>query len=151
MSMKHSTALGTVLAILLAAGCGNPVTDPLDQGYDPRPVLGTWHLVGRDGCPDPGHVAVVERGVGTLYGHFSFPLWGQEWQVFFADVPWDGTRFVFSESETYGLRDPMVWRGVFTAGRQYADVRVPDQLTMEGIRSISYVRPGDAMPSCPAG
>lgn len=149
--MKHSSTLRIVLLALLASGCGSPVTNPLDVGPDPTPVLGTWHLVGEDGCPDPEHVAVLERGAGTLYGNFSFPLWSREWEVFFADVHWDGARFSFTEPETYSLGKPMVWRGVFTPARQYGDIQVPNYLTMEGIRSFSYVRPGDAMPSCGAG
>lgn len=153
MRSTPAIALHLVVLALSAAGCGNAVTDPLDEGPDATPVLGTWQLVGEDGCPDPDHVAVVEKGAGTLYGYFSFPLWNQEWQVLFADVRWDGTRFAFRDAETYGLNMPdMEWEGVFTPARRYAgDMLVPDHLTMTGIRSLPYVRPGEAMPSCSGG
>jgi hypothetical protein len=156
--MPPYRVVALVSLAVLAAACGGAVTDPLDESFDgdPSPILGVWHLVGEDGCADPGHVLVVEKGAGTLYGHFAFPLWSQEWQVFFADAPWDAGRFEFRHPETYGLNMPnMRWEGVHWPERSYGNpadpIVVPEAVSLSGIRSFTYQRPGVHRAHCPTG
>ena len=156
--MPSIRVLALVPFVVLSAACGAAVTDPLDEAFDddPSAVLGTWHLVGTDGCTDSDHVLFVEKGAGTLFGHFSFPLWSQEWQVFFADAPWDAGRFEFRHPETYGLNMPdMKWEGVYTAERRFGNpadpLVVPEHVTLVGIRSFDYQRPGAHRAQCPMG
>lgn len=151
----------TAFALLLAAGatlaaCGGAVTDPLDEaGLVPSAALGTWHLVDEDGCADPAHVLVIERGAGTVFGHFSFPLWSRQWQLFFADAPWNGSGFVFEDPETFGLNmTRMTWTGTYTAERAFGNPAdpevVPEHVTLSGIRPLAYNRPGVHRSRCPA-
>lgn len=158
--VMHKRSVLPLLASLVLPGCGDPVTNPLYEGFeaDPAPILGTWHMVGEDGATDATDARypfVIVRGAGYLFGEVRFHMFSQSWEMKFNDVrDWDGTEFHFDHHETHGLTiDRLRWTvryqpaweqqcpSGWSGGRTY-----PAQLVLSGPRSMTFRRPGETSP-----
>jgi len=147
-----------VIAVLtgltpFCAACGDAVTDPLREAFDedPAPILGAWYLADDTGRPDLEHPATIERGAGVLFGDFTFRLFGEEHRIQFADVPWDGETWTFTDAETFGLNLPRLeWKGTYRAPREFGGgLKYPAMIVYTGIRELDYIRADTKIPRCP--
>jgi len=150
-----SRAIGTLLAIiclLLAAGCGDAVTDPQREGFasDPRPIEGRWVTLTRIGADEQTFEGELTPAGGVFLGAFDFFRFGRVWQLRFDDGQWDGTRLRFTAAETVnGQHSVFQWEAVLLPARDRGTPDfVPARLQLSGdpvdvAAAVEYVRPAD--------
>lgn len=144
-----------LLLAVLAAGCGDAVTDPALAGFDedPRVIQGDWVTLHREADGDvlrlPGEL--VPAG-GRILGSFEFHRFGSFWRVQFDNGTWDGTRVRFTAAMVIaGATRSVEWAATFFPAEGDNPPRLLLASEPFGGASfpIEYLRPRDAASGTP--
>ena len=140
------------LLALLAAGCGDAVTDPSREGFEgnPRLIEGDWSTIFRTQAGVQRYDAELLPAGGEFLGEFTFFRAGQVVRIAFNDGTWDGTRLEFTTDPLPGtsVTEPVSWTAIYLpSGSSGTDDPTQLRLTSPAIGGaafpVLYVRPAD--------
>jgi hypothetical protein len=141
-----------LLIALLAAGCGDAVTDPSREGFEanPRLIEGDWATLFHTQSGTTRYDAELLPAGGEFLGEFRFFRAGRDVRIAFNDGTWDGTRLAFTTDPLPGtsIPGPIQWTALYLPAGSSED-GAPTRLLLSSVViggptfPIEFVRPAD--------